>query len=80
MDSYADMSDVENCFVEFMDKVPFYGAVTACVDDERLRGILPRVRRRVYTYGVGGGGGLSAADAAGKVPGGDLGGRMRGLR
>jgi len=52
MDSYADMSDVENCFVEFMDKVPFYGAVTACVDDERLRGILPRVRRRVYTYGV----------------------------
>jgi UDP-N-acetylmuramate--alanine ligase len=52
MDSYADMADVENCFVEFMDKVPFYGAVTACVDDERLRGILPRVRRRVYTYGV----------------------------
>jgi UDP-N-acetylmuramate--alanine ligase len=51
MDSYADMADVENCFVEFMDKVPFYGAVTACVDDERLRGILPRVRRRVYTYG-----------------------------
>jgi UDP-N-acetylmuramate--alanine ligase len=52
MDSYADMADVENCFVEFMDKVPFYGAVTACVDDERLRGILPRVRRRVYTYGL----------------------------
>jgi UDP-N-acetylmuramate--alanine ligase len=51
MDSYADMADVENCFVEFMDKVPFYGAVTACVDDERLRGILARVRRRVYTYG-----------------------------
>ena len=51
MDSYADMSDVEDCFVEFMDKVPFYGAVTACVDDARLRGILGRVRRRVYTYG-----------------------------
>jgi UDP-N-acetylmuramate--alanine ligase len=52
MDSYADMADVENCFVEFMDEVPFYGAVTACVDDERLRGILPRVKRRVYTYGL----------------------------
>ncbi|MGA8940089.1 MAG: UDP-N-acetylmuramate--L-alanine ligase, partial [Acidobacteriaceae bacterium] len=51
MDSYADMADVESCFVEFMDKVPFYGAVTACVDDARLRAILPRVRRRVYTYG-----------------------------
>ncbi len=52
MDSYADMGDVENCFVEFMDKVPFYGAVTACVDDSRLREVLPRVRRKVYTYGT----------------------------
>ena len=51
MDSYTDMTDVEDCFVEFMDKVPFYGAVTACVADLRLRAILPRVRRRVYTYG-----------------------------
>ncbi|QMV18120.1 UDP-N-acetylmuramate--L-alanine ligase [Granulicella sp. 5B5] len=51
MESYRDMEDVENCFVEFMDKVPFYGAVTACVDNAMLRGILPRVQRRVYTYG-----------------------------
>jgi UDP-N-acetylmuramate--alanine ligase len=51
MDSYKDMADVENCFVEFMDKVPFYGAVTACVDNAMLRGILPRVKRKVYTYG-----------------------------
>ena len=52
MESYAGMQDVEDCFVEFMDKVPFYGAVTACVDDALLRGILPRVKRRVFTYGV----------------------------
>jgi UDP-N-acetylmuramate--alanine ligase len=51
MESYKDMADVEACFVEFMDKVPFYGAVTACVDEPRLRAILPRVKRRVYTYG-----------------------------
>jgi UDP-N-acetylmuramate--alanine ligase len=51
MESYAGMEDVESCFVEFMDKVPFYGAVTACVDNAMLRGILPRVKRRVYTYG-----------------------------
>jgi UDP-N-acetylmuramate--alanine ligase len=51
MDSYKDMADVETCFVEFMDKVPFYGAVTACVDNAMLRGILPRVKRKVYTYG-----------------------------
>ena len=51
MDCYRDMEDVDGAFAEFMDEVPFYGAVTACLDNERLRGVLPRVRRRVYTYG-----------------------------
>jgi UDP-N-acetylmuramate--alanine ligase len=51
MDTYADMSDVEGAFLTFMDKVPFYGAVTACVDDPMLRAILPRVTRKIYTYG-----------------------------
>jgi len=53
MDAYRDMADVENAFVEFMDRVPFYGATTACIDDPLLRAILPRVRRRVMTYGSG---------------------------
>ncbi len=52
MDCYHDIADVERAFVEFMDRVPFYGAVTACVDNALLKGILPRVRRRVFTYGV----------------------------
>jgi UDP-N-acetylmuramate--alanine ligase len=52
MEAYRDMEDVENAFVEFIDKLPFYGAVTACADDARLKGILPRVTRKVYTYGV----------------------------
>ena len=51
MDCYSSMEDVENAFVEFMDRLPFYGATTACVDNDRLRAILPRVRRKVYTYG-----------------------------
>jgi UDP-N-acetylmuramate--alanine ligase len=51
MDTYVDMADVENAFLEFMNKVPFYGAVTACIDNPRLKAILPRVTRRVYTYG-----------------------------
>ncbi|MGC9292095.1 MAG: UDP-N-acetylmuramate--L-alanine ligase [Acidobacteriaceae bacterium] len=53
MDCYHDMQDVENAFVEFMDKVPFYGASTACIDDPMLAAILPRVRRRIHTYGMG---------------------------
>ena len=52
MDCYRDMADVERAFLEFMDRVPFYGAVTACIDNELLKGILPRARRRVLTYGV----------------------------
>ncbi len=51
MDCYRDMADVEGAFVEFMDRVPFYGATTACMDNELLRGVLERVHRRVYTYG-----------------------------
>jgi UDP-N-acetylmuramate--alanine ligase len=51
MDCYRDMEDVEAAFVEFMDRLPFYGATTACVDDALLAGVLGRVRRRVYTYG-----------------------------
>jgi UDP-N-acetylmuramate--alanine ligase len=51
MDCYRDMADVEAAFVEFMDRVPFYGATTACVDNPALRSVLERVHRRVYTYG-----------------------------
>jgi UDP-N-acetylmuramate--alanine ligase len=52
MDCYRDMADVEDAFVQFMDKVPFYGACVACADDPLLAAILPRVRRRVFTYGA----------------------------
>src|ERR1700723_3039299 len=52
MDCYPDMADVERAFLDFMDKIPFYGAVTACLDNALLRGILPRARRRVFTYGI----------------------------
>jgi UDP-N-acetylmuramate--alanine ligase len=52
MDCYQDMADVERAFVDFMGRVPFYGAITACIDDPLLRAILPRIRRRVFTYGL----------------------------
>ena len=53
MDCYRDMQDVEQTFVEFMDRVPFYGMVVACWDNQALRALLPRVQRRVVTYGLG---------------------------
>src|SRR6202162_5709258 len=52
MDCYRDMEDVESAFLEFMERVPFYGACTACIDNPQLAALLPRVRRRVFTYGM----------------------------
>jgi len=52
MDCYSDMEDVERAFLSFIDRVPFYGAVTACIDNPQLAAILPRARRRVFSYGV----------------------------
>ena len=52
MESYGSFSDLQRAFADFADKVPFYGAVVACVDDPHLADVLPRLRRRVVTYGV----------------------------
>ena len=52
MDCYRDMDDIERTYVEFMDRVPFYGMIVACNDNEPLRALLPRVQRRVVTYGT----------------------------
>jgi UDP-N-acetylmuramate--alanine ligase len=51
MDCYRDMEDIERTFIEFMDRVPFYGVVVVCNDNDALRQLLPRVQRRVVTYG-----------------------------
>ena len=52
MDCYRDMHDVRRTFLEFMERVPFYGMVVGCNDDVVLRRLLPRVHRRVATYGT----------------------------
>ncbi|MGH9512387.1 MAG: UDP-N-acetylmuramate--L-alanine ligase [Terriglobales bacterium] len=52
MDCYRNMRDVKNAFLEFMERVPFYGTVAACNDDPTLRKIIPQIRRRTVTYGT----------------------------
>src|ERR1700690_495153 len=52
MDCYRNMRDVKKTFLEFMDRVPFYGMVVACNDDPLLRRLLPQVQRRTVTYGT----------------------------
>ncbi|HLZ39475.1 MAG TPA: UDP-N-acetylmuramate--L-alanine ligase [Candidatus Sulfotelmatobacter sp.] len=52
MDCYRNMRDVKKTFLEFMDRVPFYGMIVACNDDPLLRKLLPEVPRRTMTYGT----------------------------
>src|SRR3954469_9499398 len=52
MDTYRNMRDVKKTFLEFMDRVPFYGMIVACNDDPLLRRLLPEVQRRTITYGT----------------------------
>jgi UDP-N-acetylmuramate--alanine ligase len=51
MESYGSWDDLRQAFTDFANKVPFYGAVVACADDEPVRSILPRITRRLVTYG-----------------------------
>ena len=55
MDAYGRFEDLQQAFVDFANKVPFYGSVVACADDPQTAAILPRVTRRVVTYGLDGG-------------------------
>jgi UDP-N-acetylmuramate--alanine ligase len=52
MDYYGTNEALDNAFVEFMNKVPFYGAVVVCMDDPRLASLLPRIRKRTISYGL----------------------------
>ena len=52
MDTYRNMRDVKKTFLDFMDRVPFYGMIVACNDDPLLRRLLPEVQRRTVTYGT----------------------------
>ena len=51
MESYGTFENLSDAFVTFGNKVPFYGAVVACVDDPAVAALLPRLTRRVITYG-----------------------------
>ena len=52
LESYGSFADLQQAFVDFANKVPFYGAVVACADDPHLAAALPRMTRRTVTYGL----------------------------
>jgi UDP-N-acetylmuramate--alanine ligase len=52
MESYKGMDDVVQCFTDFVNKVPFYGAAIICLDDPNVQLIIPNIKRRRVTYGM----------------------------
>ncbi len=52
LDIYDDLADVKQAFIDYANKVPFYGAVIVCLDDENVRSILPDLERRIVSYGL----------------------------
>lgn len=51
LDYYRDLDHIKEVFLEFIDKIPFYGTAIVCLDDPNIAEILPRIRKRVTTYG-----------------------------
>jgi len=52
LEAYRDFDDLCGAFLDFANKVPFYGAIIACADDVHVQALLPRMTRRVITYGL----------------------------
>jgi UDP-N-acetylmuramate--alanine ligase len=69
LDFYKDLDAIKSVFLDFIDRVPFYGAAFLCLDDEAVQELIPRIGKRHVTYGLS-----SQADVQARDP------RHEGLR
>ncbi len=52
LDTYKDLDDIKKAFIEFANKVPFYGFVVLCLDEPALQDIIPKINKKIFTYGL----------------------------
>ncbi len=52
LDTYKDLNDIKCAFIEFANKVPFYGFVILCIDEPELKNIMPELNKKIITYGL----------------------------
>jgi UDP-N-acetylmuramate--alanine ligase len=64
LDYYQDIDHIKETFLAFTDKIPFYGAAILCLDDPQVADILPRIEKRVITYGMTSQANISAREIA----------------
>src|SRR5216117_1283843 len=52
LDQYTSLEDIQDAFIQFVNRVPFYGAAILCIDEPNVQAIIPRVKRPIITYGT----------------------------
>ncbi len=62
LDCYRDLEDIKSAFLQFVNKVPFYGFVVLCLDEPALQDIMPKIKKKIITYGLNGQADLQAVD------------------
>jgi UDP-N-acetylmuramate--alanine ligase len=64
LDTYKDLDDIKQAFIEFANKVPFYGFVVICLDEPALQDIIPFINKKIFTYGLTSQADIRATDIA----------------
>lgn len=62
LDCYRDLEDIKSAFIQFASKVPFYGFVVLCLDEPELQNIMPKIKKKIITYGLNGQADVQAVD------------------
>ncbi len=62
IDHYGDMDNLRKAFIDFINKIPFYGLAVLCLDNEEIQGIMPQLKKRYITYGTNSQADLRAKD------------------
>jgi UDP-N-acetylmuramate--alanine ligase len=52
LDQYTSLEDIQGAFIQFVNRVPFYGAAILCIDEPNVQAIIPSVKRPIITYGT----------------------------
>jgi UDP-N-acetylmuramate--alanine ligase len=52
LDQYSSLEEIQSVFVEFVNRIPFYGAAILCLDEPNVQAIIPKVKRPIITYGT----------------------------
>jgi UDP-N-acetylmuramate--alanine ligase len=52
LDQYSSLEDIQGAFLQFVNRMPFYGAAVLCLDEPNVQAIIPDVKRPIITYGT----------------------------